>query len=323
LGLAISRRLSELMGGEMWVESEAGVGSIFHFTILAQAAPAQYRMQRPVPSALVGKRVLLIDDHPVSLEILTRQLTNWKMEPVAVESGKEALEMLSDGVKFDLVILDRHMPEMDGMMLAQKLHDHPQGGEQLPLVMLSSLGTSVAEAKKHHLSALLSKPVKQGHLHKVLMATLAPQAPVQPAVPVRPTAPILERPPLRILLAEDNLVNQKVATHMLKRLGYSADIANNGMEVLQCLQRITYDVILMDVQMPEMDGIETTRVICKQWPSEQRPYIIAMTAHALSGDADKCLAAGMNDYISKPVHIEKLEAALEKSRAITRVAAID
>jgi CheY-like chemotaxis protein len=153
--------------------------------------------------------------------------------------------------------------------------------------------------------------------------TLAPQTSTPPAAPTRTITPSVQRSPLRILLAEDNLVNQKVATHMLARLGYHADIANNGMEVLQALQHNTYDVILMDVQMPEMDGMETTRVIVKQWPAEQRPYIIAMTAHALSGDAEKCLAAGMNDYISKPVHIDKLEAALEKSRSITRVAAVD
>jgi CheY-like chemotaxis protein len=243
-----------------------------------------------------------------------RQLDNWQMTPVAVTSGKAALERLAAGEHFDLAILDQQMPEMDGLTLATYIRQHAQGA-QLPLVMLSSLVTNTAAAKELNFSALLTKPVKQAQLHKALTTVLSPQAPPTEAAPVsRLDAEMARRMPLRILLAEDNVVNQKVALYMLARLGYRADVAANGVEVLVALQRQPYDIVLMDVQMPEMDGLEATRLICEQWPPDQRPYIIAMTANALAGDADKCLAAGMDAYISKPVQLEKLTAALEGSR---------
>jgi CheY-like chemotaxis protein len=312
LGLAISRRLSEMMGGEMWVESTPGSGSVFHFTIITQSAPALSRVQRTATTDLAGKRVLVVDDHPISLEILTRQLSGWQMEAVPVSSPHAAIEIVSEGEKFDLAILDQHMPDMDGTVLAATLRKLPQG-EHLPMVMLSSLGTNPQEAKALQLAALLSKPVKQAHLQKVLIETLMPQA--EPAPVLSAATPALPNAQdLRILLAEDNLVNQKVATHLLARMGYGVTIANNGVEVLQMLQQASYDVILMDVQMPELDGLETTRLIGEQWPPEARPYIIAMTAHALTGDAERCMAAGMNDYVSKPVHRDKLEIALEHAR---------
>jgi signal transduction histidine kinase/CheY-like chemotaxis protein len=315
LGLAISHRLSHLMGGELWVESEPGVGSVFHFTLRAQPAAVPIEAVPAAHAVLEGKRVLLVDDHAITLEILARQLAGWKMVPVAVESGAQALAKIAAGECYDLAILDRQMPEMDGLALAAHLRRN-RATADLPLVMLSSIGSSPSQAKELGFAAMLDKPVKQAHLHKTLTSVLSAQAVERKAQPSAASfdAAMAERLPLHILLAEDNVVNQKVAQHMLARLGYRIDIAGNGVEVLQALERQHYDVVLMDVQMPEMDGFETTQRIQAQWPVEQQPYIIAMTAYALTGDAEKCLAAGMHDYISKPVQLERLVTALEKSR---------
>jgi CheY-like chemotaxis protein len=320
LGLTISQRLSELMGGRMWVESEGvvGRGATFHFTIRAQAVSEQQQGRIDGGSSpLCDKRVLIVDDNAINRLILTRQLEAWGIQANAAASGQEALRWLQDGDPFDMAILDLCMPEMDGLSLARCLRQHPQGAT-LPLVMLSSIGdkTIQTEAKALDFRAVLPKPVKQAQLYKVLVDTLAQGAHApQPVVQVAGfDHKLAERLPLRILLVEDNVVNQKVTRLMLARLGYQVQVAANGAEALLALQRQPYDVILMDVQMPEMDGLEATRRIRAQWSAEQRPCIIAMTANALMGDAERCLAAGMDAYVSKPVQLEKLVTALEASQ---------
>ncbi|HHE70736.1 MAG TPA: response regulator, partial [Chloroflexi bacterium] len=319
LGLAISKRLSEMMGGTMWVESEVGQGSTFHFTIVAEAAPSQPRLYlRGTQPQLTGKRVLIVDDNETNQRILTKQTESWEMLPQAAGSGPEALEWIRQGDPFDVAILDMHMPEMDGLTLAaeiRKYRDH----QTLPLVMLTSLGQRVGGVRGLEFAAYLTKPVKPSQLYNVLLGIFAGQP-----IRIRETAPRLRidaemgrRHPLRILLAEDNVVNQKVALRMLERMGYRADVAANGLEVLEALERQRYDVVLMDVQMPEIDGMEATRRIHERWPAGQRPRIIAMTAHALSGDQERCLEAGMDDYISKPVRMEELMGALERCQPLS------
>jgi CheY-like chemotaxis protein len=215
------------------------------------------------------------------------------------------------------------MPDADGFTLARELRKHPHG-KKLPLIVLSSIGdkTVHGEAETLKCVALLAKPIKQAQLSNVLTEIFVRQTPLaQPASQLSSFDHTLaERMPLRILLAEDNLVNQKVVQHMLARLGYVVNIVSNGIEAVQELDRQSYDVILMDVQMPEMDGLEATRRIVAQWPAHERPYIIAMTAHALTGDEGKCIEAGMDGYVSKPIQLDRLVAALKQSKRSPSVA---
>ena len=325
LGLAISKRLSEMMGGEMWVESEVGKGSTFHFTLRAQSAPSEARIYSRVgQTQLDGKRVLIVDDNSTNRTILTRQTQTWNMLPRATGSPLEALEWIRRGDPFDLAILDMQMPEMDGMTLAKEIRVL-RDARVLPLMMLTSLGRREVGADLIDFAAFLSKPIKQSLLYNALISVFAahPVAPVHAPATTQFDAGMATRLPLHILLAEDHAINQKLALQMLKKMGYRADVAANGIEVLEAMARQPYDVVLMDVQMPEMDGLEATRRLRQQSPNGKRVYIVAMTANAMQGDREECLEVGMDDYVSKPVQVKELQMALERAavRAATPVEA--
>ena len=317
LGLAISQRLAGLMGGRLWAESDGpGKGSTFRFSIevaLAELPATRSRDFVGVQPELEGKRVLIVDDNATNRRVLTLQSGKWGMHPTATGSPREALDSIAHGAAFDVAILDMHMPDMDGVALARAMR---AARPQLPLVLSSSLGRrETGNAEERLFDAWLAKPIRQSQLFDLLVGLFAQDEAPVPAAPAARSGldpQMAAQHPLRILLAEDNVVNQKLALRILQQMGYRADLASNGIEAVESVRRQEYDVVLMDVQMPEMDGLEASRQITAGAEAAKRPRIVAMTANAMQGDRDMCLAAGMDDYLTKPIRVDRLVDALKR-----------
>ncbi len=333
LGLAISRQLTELMHGQIGVTSEPGKGSTFWFTLQLEKQSPDAKPPVKYSRDLFNLRVLVVDDNATNRQILRHQIFAWKMQKGSASSGREALDILqnavANGKPYDLALLDMQMPEMDGLTLARAIKAN-SAIAKTRLIILTSLGQRPAagELAAAGIDAYLVKPVKQSRLFDCLVNVIGKSPSETGAGVAKATAEVLASPSklaprpgqrARILLAEDNSINQKVALGQLRKLGYTADAVANGLEALEALEHVCYDVVLMDCQMPEMDGYEATRAIRQresqpspETKSRARLHIIAMTANAMDGDREKCLAAGMDDYVSKPVRTVELQGALER-----------
>jgi signal transduction histidine kinase/DNA-binding response OmpR family regulator len=311
LGLAISEKLVTLMEGKMWVDSQLEKGSTFFFTMKTSVRQTDYRQLAPDNvEALEDKKVLIVDDNPTILNILKNLLEQWKAKPILASSGAVALETLRKDKQFDLALIDMQMPGMNGVELGQSVREHYPA---LPLILLTQIGNDPGENNFHIFNAVLTKPIRQHVLGKQMLSVLQgndKKHSQEKTVQQQLSSDFSSKHPLNILIAEDNLINQKVIMHILDKLGYKPEIADNGKTAVEAAGQTHFDVILMDMQMPEMDGLQATRVI-RQTLTKQ-PVIIALTANTIQGDKEECLQAGMNDFISKPIKLDELTGKLVK-----------
>jgi CheY-like chemotaxis protein len=322
LGLTISTRLVEMMGGKIWVESEVGRGSQFHFTARLGAADAKAINAGTASTValLRGVKVLLVDDNRTNRRILEEMMLHWKMKPVSVEDGQEALDQLSAareaGEPFGLILTDMHMPKMDGFTLIERIRERPELATAT-IMMLTSAGHrgDAARCQELGVAAYLLKPIRQLELREAIARVVGTRE-HESAIPLITRFslhdPLDSSRSLRVLLAEDNPVNQRLALRLLEKRGHRVALAGNGREALDALEKEKFDLIFMDVQMPELDGLAATANIReKEKGSGLHQPIIALTAHAMKGDREKCLAAGMDGYLTKPIRPQELEEILD------------